>query len=207
MKKVIATMILLIVILPIKVVALESTSDTVKLSNCVDGNSARFMLGLGEIKVKFLGIEAEETIKDDVTNEIDETFVSDYVCEQLQSAKSIKIEYDSNAEKEDKFGRIQAWVYVDDSLLQEDLVRNGYAKIMYVNEDYLYTEKLKEAQNYAKENKLGVWKDDEQKLENTDNEDSKDNKSKGFFETIGDFIGDLFDKLLKFIDDIISDVL
>ena len=208
MKKIITFIMIFTVILPIKVFAVESTSDNVSLSTCVDGNSARFMLGLGEIKVKFLGIDTEEKIKDKDTDEINETFVSDYVCEMLTNAKKITIEYDPNVEKEDKYGRIQAWVFVDGELLQENLVMNGYAKVMYLNEDYLYTEKIKNAQNYAREEKLGIWEEEVIEVASKDSEKVKEEKkSKGIFETIFDFIGGLFSKLLKFIDDIISEIL
>ncbi|MBR1385532.1 MAG: thermonuclease family protein [Bacilli bacterium] len=207
MKKITLLLILLTIILPFKVFAAnEVTSDTVTLSNCVDGNSARFMLNLGEIKVKFLGIEVEETIKDDETDEINESLVSDYVCNALKNAKKIKIEYDPNSEKEDKFGRIQAWVYVDDTLLQKDLLSLGYAKIMYINDDYLHIDELKEAQNSAKEKKLGIWKEEkEESQEEKEEQDEKEEKV-GFFQMIFNFLGDIFNKLINFIDDLISNV-
>lgn len=209
MKKILTLILILLMILPFNVLAANTTSDTVTLSNCVDGNSARFMLGLGEVKVRFLGIEVEEIIKDDETDEINGSFVSDYVCSALKSAKKIRIEYEPNTEKEDKLGRIQAWVFVDDVLLQEDLVKLGYAKVMYINDDYLYSEKLKSAQSFAKEKKLGIWKDYVEEVNEEDDTiiEEKEVKHRGFFGTIIDFIVGLFEKLLKFIDDIISNVL
>ena len=206
MKKIITLLLILIIIFPVKSYATEPTSDTVTLSNCVDGNSSRFMLGLGEVKVKFLGIEVEEIIKDETTGEINETFISDYVCSLLKGAEEIKIEYEPNTEKEDKFGRIQAWVFVDGNLLQEELVKIGYAKVMYLDNEFLYAEKLKEAQNYAKENRLGVWKDEIVDEEPKEEEPEKE-EPKGFFSIVLNFIGELFNKLIKFIDDIISKVL
>ena len=208
MKKKIALILLILMLLPVRVFAANSSSDTVSLNNCVDGNSARFMLGLQEIKVRFLGIEVEETLKEN--GEIKGTLVSDYVCDSLKKAKKIKIEYEPNAEKEDKFGRIQAWVFLDDVLLQEDLVKLGYAKVMYIDDNYLYSEKLKTAQNSAREMKIGIWEDYvEEVVVDKDDEPKKEEKKepKGFFGKILDFICGLFEKLLKFIDDIISNVL
>jgi len=207
MKKLLIILTIISIILPFRVIAKGLSSDTVTLNNCVDGNSARFMLGLNEIKVKFLGIESEEIIKDDETDEINGSFVSDYVCSTLQSAKKIRIEYEPNIDKEDKYGRIQAWVFVDDVLLQEDLVKNGYARIMYVNDDFTYLERLKEAQSFAKENKLGVWKEFEGDIE--PKEEPKENKSKrekGILEKIVDFIVGIFNKIFEFIDDLINNI-
>ena len=207
MKKFVLIIMIISIILPIKVIAEDLSSDTVTLSNCVDGNSARFMLGLKEIKVKFLGIESEETIKDDETDEINGSLVSDYVCSILKSGKKIKIEYEPNIEREDKFGRVQAWVIVDGILLQEDLVKNGYAKIMYVDEKFTYLDRLQEAQNFAKENNLGIWKDNkEEEKEEKKEEQETEKESKGVLETIVDFIGGIFNKLFEFIDDLISNI-
>ncbi len=205
MKKLTILLMVMLLLVPFNVGASESTSDEVTLSNCVDGNSARFMLGLKEVKVKFLGIEAAEKVIDDETDEINDSLVKDYVCNTFKSAKKIKIEYEPTIEKEDKYGRIQAWVYVDDVLLQEDLVRQGYAKVVYINDDYLHTKELKSALAYAKEKKLGIWKNEEEVIE--PKEEEKEEKSKNFFEIIIDFIVGLFNGLIKLIDDIISNIL
>ena len=206
MKKLITTvMVIVLLLLPLKVMAAQSTSDEVTLSNCVDGNSARFMLGLTEIKVKFIGIEAEEKVTANENDEFNESSVKDYVCEAFKGAKKIKIEYEPNSDREDKYGRTLAWVYIDDLLLQEDLVRQGYAKVVYINDDYLHASELKEALNYAKSKKLGVWMNEPAAVEN-ETEEVKEEKSKGLFEMILDFIGDLTNKIIKLIDDLISNI-
>ncbi len=209
MKKVLMFIMFFSILLPVKIYAEETKSDTVYLNNCVDGNSARFMLGLHEIKVKFIAVESDEIIKDDKTDEINESFISDYVCEMLKSAKKIRIEYEPNAQREDKYGRIQAWVFVDDVLLQEDLVSIGYARVMYLNDNYLYADKLKEAQSNAKKMNLGIWKQDKEEMTPSDAKEEivEEKKSKGFFETIIDFFKDLFKGLLSFIDDLINNIL
>ncbi len=195
----------LVFLLPYKSFAKNSV-ETVTLNNCVDGNSARFMLGLGEIKVKFIAIETEDIIKDDEMDEINNSLASDYVCETLKSAKKIKIEYEPNASVEDKYGRIQAWVFVDDVLLQEDLVSLGYSKIMYLNDNYKYSAQLKEAQKKAKEMGLGIWKNEKEEIVEEVNV-IENEKPKNFFETIIDFFKGIFNSLLSFIDSLIDNIL
>lgn len=200
MKK-IFLIILLVMILPVNVFANENTEDTVTLSNCVDSESARFLLGVSEIKVKFLGIQLEEKVIDNENDEINGSFVSDYVCSSLKNAKTIKIQYEPNAERQDKYGRIQAWIFVDDVLLQEDLIKNGYARAMYLEDNYLYTDKLKEAQQYAKENDLGIWMNKEEEVVV---EEKKEEKSKGIIDIIIDFFASIFRAIKEFIDSIIN---
>ena len=44
-------------------------------------------------------------------------------------------------------------------MLQKDIVRNGYAKVAYLYDDYKYSDILIKNEEYAKKNKIGVWKD------------------------------------------------
>ena len=203
MKKIITLIILATLILPVKIYAAEG--DIVSLSNCVDSESARFMQGVGEIKVKFIGIQLEEKVIDSDDDEINGSFISDYVCSVLTNGKQIRIEYEPNIEKEDKYGRIQAWVFVDDVLLQEDLIKNGYAKPMYLEENYLYYNNLKVAQKYAKDNKLGIWSEEEKTEEPKPEKEEK--KSKGIIETIIDFFKSIINAICEFVDSIIKNIL
>ena len=60
MKKAIIIVFLLITFLsPIKA---NAESDNVTLSNCVDSESARFIKGVLEVKVKFIGIQLENNV-------------------------------------------------------------------------------------------------------------------------------------------------
>lgn len=198
-RKIIIIILLFTLLLPIKAIANESQSDVVSLSNCANSESARFILGVTEIKVKFIGIQFEEN---DESNDINEDFVSNYVCETLKNAKEIRIEYEPNIEKEDRFGRIQAWVFVDDILLQEDLINKGYVKVMYLEDNYTYTEKLKDSQKKAKEDKVGIWnlKEDEQEEKIV----KEEKKSKGILDMIVDFLASIFRAIRDFIDSIIN---
>ena len=202
-RTIIILVLLLILLLPIGVNAVES--DTVTLSSCVDSESARFIKGVLEIKVKFVGLQTEDKITDTQDDEINGSLTSDYVCSILTNAKQIRIEYEPSV-KEDKYGRVQAWVFVDNSLLQEDLIKNGYARAMYLEEDYLYANNIKEAQSYAKENKLGIWMEKEVVPLNN-KEETKEEESKGIIEIIVDFFISIFRKIKEFVDSIINNIL
>lgn len=81
--------------------------------------------------------------------------------------------------KKDKYNRYLAWVYVDDSLLEEELVQNGLAKVAYLYGDYSYTDELKKVEEEAKENKVGMYSDVDNSYYTTNkNNESKNNESK-----------------------------
>lgn len=210
MKKIFIFFVLIgIIFIPVNVSATEIESDTVTLSTCVDGNSARFMLNNKEIKVKFIAAESVSTIMADYNDEINGSLVDDYVCSLLTNAKKIKIEYEPNSEREDKYGRILAWVYVDDVLLQKHLVELGYAKVAFLYDDYLYNEILIEAETKAKEENKGVWKEvNEEPVVDTNISSNEDKvEEENIFKIIMNFINEIFEKFLKLIDDLINDVL
>ena len=48
-------------------------------------------------------------------------------------------------------------MFVDDELLQEKLIRKGYAKVAYLYDEYTYTDRLQKAEKEAKERELGLW--------------------------------------------------
>lgn len=150
--------ILVIVLLVVKyqqsTVELENTSG-VRLSECVDGDTAWLLVDGTREKLRFLVVDAPEIAHGEDAAEPYGNTASDYTCNALKNAKEIKLEYD--IDKRDKYDRLLAWVWVDGVLLQDSLVAKGYAEVRYVYDDYRYVNQLYETQDQAKENKLGIW--------------------------------------------------
>ncbi len=133
-----------------------SNKITVSLNKCVDGDTAYFNNGDEVIKTRFLAINTpESTTKKEAYGKE----ASNYTCKRLKEAKKIILEYDNNSDKLDKYDRHLVWVFVDDSLLQEELVSKGLAEIKYLYGDYKYTDKLKTKEDEAKKQKLNIWSD------------------------------------------------
>ena len=74
----------------------------------------------------------------------------------LKKANNIYLESEDNIYNFDKYGRLIAWVYLDNELLEKELLEIGYAKIRYIYGKYSYTEKLFDYENIAKEKKIGL---------------------------------------------------
>ncbi|MCR0293482.1 thermonuclease family protein [[Clostridium] innocuum] len=129
--------------------------EGVKLTKCTDGDTAHFMIDGQDTTVRFLAIDTPETIKPNTPVQPYGKEASQYTCDALNSAKEIRLEYEK--EKNDKYGRNLAWVFVDDKLLQEQLIQKGYAKVAYLYGDYKYTGRLQEAEKKAKAERLGIW--------------------------------------------------
>lgn len=154
MKKIIFTMFISFLL----IFSVSAKSSKVKFKSCIDGDTAKFVLDGNVVTARFLAIDTPET-KGKVEPYGKEA--SNYTCKKLKNAKEIKFEYDKNADK-DKYDRYLVWIFVDNKLLQKELVSKGLAKLAYLYDDYKYTSDLKKLEKEAKSSKLGIWSDYEE---------------------------------------------
>ncbi|MDE6141491.1 MAG: thermonuclease family protein [Bacilli bacterium] len=129
----------------------------VSLVKCVDGDTAVFKVAGEEIKFRFLAVDTPETVHPTKGEEEGGKEASTYTCEKLTNAKKLQILYDEKSTKIDKYGRGLAWIYVDDVLLQEELIKLGYAEVAYIYGKYAFVDHLCEVQSKAIEEKVGIW--------------------------------------------------
>ena len=135
--------------------------EQVEFSKCVDGDTFKIVMD-NEIKtVRMLAIDTPESVHPTKEAEKYGKKASEYTYDLLTSAKKIELEYDNNSDKLDKYNRVLAWVFVDDYLLQDILVRNGYAEVAYLYNEYKYTNILKEHETLAKLEKLNIWSEED----------------------------------------------
>ena len=130
--------------------------EEVLFDSCVDGDTAKFIIDDEVKSVRFLAIDTPETVHPTKGEEPYGKEASDFTCNSLKKAKKILLEYEEG-NKIDKYDRILAWVWVDDVLLQDELIKLGYAEVAYLYDDYKYTSLLKDHQAIAEANLLGIW--------------------------------------------------
>ena len=155
----------------------NTTKIEVKYSKSVDGDTAKFELDGKEITVRFLGIDTPETVHPTKGEEPYGKEASNYTKQKLENADKIEIEYDDNASETDKYERALVWVWVDDTLLQEELISNGLARTYMLQDNYKYAWMLQENEEKAKEEKVGIWSEEAKTQENVivENIESEDN--------------------------------
>jgi len=74
---------------------------------------------------------------------------------KLVEHKWISLEFD--VEKRDKYGRLLAYVYVDDIFVNAELVKEGYAQVYTFPPNVKYTDLFLALQKEARENQRGLW--------------------------------------------------
>lgn len=133
----------------------------VKFKKCVDGDTAKFEYKNETITARFLAIDTPETKHPTKKEQPFGKEASNYTCNKLQNAAKIELEYDDDSDKTDKYNRYLVWVWVDNNLLQKELIKNGLASVAYLYGDYKYTNELKTQEQIAEEKKIGIWSTDE----------------------------------------------
>lgn len=157
MKKVFV-FVLLLLIFPV----VTEAKDKVTLSKCVDGDTARFILNDEKIKVRFLGINAPEIASSTKKAEAYGDKAKDYVCNKLKKAEKIELEYEPNSDQKDRYDRYLAYIFVDGKLLEEDILKKGYAEVKYANKNFKYYDSMIKAEEKAKKNKVGIHSGEEE---------------------------------------------
>ncbi len=129
----------------------------VKFERCIDGDTAAFKYKNEIITVRFLAIDTPEVYP---KNNIQPYGIeaSNYTCTKIKNAQNLKLEYDEESDKLDKYKRHLAWIWIDDHLLQKDLIELGLAEVKYIYGDYKYLDKLYKLEKTAKANNVGIWK-------------------------------------------------
>ena len=130
----------------------------VTLYSCIDGDTAKFKTDKGIETTRFLAIDTPES-----TNIIEPygKESSSFTCNKLNKAKKIELEFDSNSDLYDKYDRLLAWIWIDGILLQDEIIKNGYAEVAYLYGDYKYTNILRVSEIEAKNKGLNIWSNNE----------------------------------------------
>lgn len=157
---------------------LVNAKEKVTFSKCVDGDTIKVLIDDKENTVRMLAIDTPESVHPTKGVEYYGKEASLYTCNLVSNANKIELEYDNNSDKKDKYDRILAWVWVDNILLQDELIKGGYAEVAYLYDDYKYTDTLKDNQAVAEASKIGIWNEEARKEFDSNNstKDSDDTK-------------------------------
>ncbi|TYV31007.1 thermonuclease family protein [Listeria monocytogenes] len=130
----------------------------VELDHVVDGDTISVKFE-GETKaktVRLLLVDTPESIKPNTPVQPFAKEASNYMKKLVTDSK-LTLEYDSGGAT-DKYGRILAYVYADGKSINEEMLREGFARVAYVYEpNTRYLNKFKKVEASAKEKKKKIW--------------------------------------------------
>lgn len=129
----------------------QAEQDVFVVTRVIDGDTIEIE---GGQKIRYIGIDTPETVH---PSEPVGCFGQEASTknEELVGGKTVRLEKDVS--ETDKYGRLLRYVWVDDLLVNEYLVRQGYAQSSTYPPDVKYQDLFLEAQKEARENNRGLW--------------------------------------------------
>lgn len=180
----------------------KAMKEEAQLNHCIDGDTASFIINDKKETVRFLAINTPEYSKQKKQPLGKEA--SDFTCNELKT-KTIEVERDPKSNKYDKYNRLLLWVYVDSELLQDKLVKNGYAEIKYIYGDYLYLNELKESEKIAKSKGIGIWNPKICKIPKEQKMIQSKKKESGIISLLSMIIK-LFEEIIKLMNSLVNSI-
>lgn len=123
-------------------------SETAKVIKVFDGDTIEIE---GGIKVRYIGVDSTEVYPSK------QCFSAEAKAENEKLVLGKEVTLIKDISETDKYGRLLRYVFVGDEFINDDLVKNGFAKVMTVPPDENYKDEFEASENYAKENNLGLW--------------------------------------------------
>lgn len=126
------------------------TEETV-VTKVVDGDTIEVT---GKRKVRLIGIDTPETVDPRRGVQCFGKEASAHTKELLLN-KTIRMERDVS--ETDKYGRLLRYIFIGDILVNEQLVKDGYAKASTYPPDVKYQARFKQAELLAQTQNKGLW--------------------------------------------------
>ena len=125
-----------------------SPPGTAKVIQVIDGDT---IIIEGNYRVRYIGIDTPE-----VHPQLEEYGLEAWEANRwLVKGKQVRLEPDIS--ETDKYGRLLRYVYVDDTFVNAELVRQGLAEAKAYPPDIKFQEYLEELEQDAREAGRGMW--------------------------------------------------
>jgi len=153
------TLVILAVALLVTAVALRSwggTAGSYPVVSVVDGDTVKVRMGGRVESVRLIGIDAPET---NAPGRAGQCFgpESSAKARELLAGKVVRLEFDESQSRRDRYERLLAYVWVDDVLVNERMIRQGYAREFTYNTPYRYQAAFQAAEQDARAAGRGLW--------------------------------------------------
>ena len=124
----------------------------------IDGDTFRIEADDELIRVRLIGVDTPESANPDSSLNTEEGRIASAYTKGLLDGQRVRLEFDVS--REDKYGRYLAYVYLESGeMVNELLLKNGYARVMTVPPDVKYANHFVALQQQARASGAGFWAD------------------------------------------------
>lgn len=128
-----------------------------KVTKVTDGDTIHIDMEGTDEKVRLIGINTPETVDPRKKVECFGKEASDRM-KDLAEGKIVRLEHDDSQSLRDAYGRLLAYVYLEDGqMLNRKMIAEGYAYEYTYMTPYKYRQEFKELQNIARAAGRGLW--------------------------------------------------
>lgn len=125
-----------------------------------DGDTIVVAMGgdIGDIRVRLIGIDTPESVNPNKELNCENGVIaSDYMKSLLPDGSKVYLEYD--VEQRDEYGRILAYVYLDDgeTMLEDLMLEAGMAETMDIPPNSKYADVFSALESGARDTDTGFW--------------------------------------------------
>ena len=148
---------LLVALLPLLLVLPASAAPgglPATVVSVVDGDTIHVRIADRLEKVRYIGMNTPEVHHPRKGEEPGGREASE-VNRQLVAGKQVRLELD--VQERDRYGRLLAYVWVGDTMVNAELVRRGYAQVMTIPPNVRHQQLLLKLQREAREAGRGLW--------------------------------------------------
>ena len=139
---------------------INSIGTYYKVTKVTDGDTLHIDMDGTDEEVRLIGINTPETVDPRTSVQCfgEEASVE---MKRLAEGKNVRLEYDDSQQLRDAYGRLLAYVYLEDGeMLNRKMIANGYAYEYTYMTPYKYQSEFRQLQNLAKVSERGLWSPD-----------------------------------------------
>lgn len=138
--------------------AAESPSDwpEAEVIEVVDGDTIVVLSGGERYRVRYIGIDAPET---EYSPRGAEPFGEAATEANLALVGGQTVRLEKDVSETDRYGRLLRYVWVDEVMVNEELLRQGMARAGTYPPDVKYTDRFRAIEQEARQAGIGLWAD------------------------------------------------
>ena len=131
----------------------SGATTTATVTAVIDGDTIDVQFGTTTARVRYIGIDTPEPYRD----EEPACFSTEASAANRQLVAGKQVTLVADQEDTDKYDRLLRYVYVDEVMVNAELVRGGYATTLPIKPNTTHASEFLALQQAAKQAGLGLW--------------------------------------------------
>ncbi len=126
-----------------------------QVTRVVDGDTIVVHMAGAEKKVRLIGVDTPESVHPDETRNVPYGKIASEFTRQQLEGQQVYLEYD--VAETDKYGRILAYVWLNDKMFNKTLLQEGHAMLATFPPNVRYVDDFTKLQSEARDADKGLW--------------------------------------------------